>query len=776
MLTKDQLGKKISVEATGVDKYKGTVKSAETAAVVENEVKEVKITGFSVKSSGAKDADTPAVGDTLTAELTPASAAENVTYQWYRGTTILAGETKATYTVVDADLGSALKVVVTPKTGAGFGTKAVTSELTKQVVKSIAKDAVSIAFPTAAPVVGEKYTATLTLKDPTNDKNTYSYQWFDGETALGQAAQISFDTTKHTATAEIASVPNTVKAGDKLTLKVTAASLQGEITADTAATSQKLGELKATADTGAIKAGITTLTASFGTNAKETATYQWYTVDKDGVSTLISGATAAKYEVPATDTDAIKSYKVVATGTGNYTGTVTASVEATFTTGKLIVESLNVQDKDAKVVGTKDADGNTIGIVTGSTYTAVPAIAKAADHFSYKWYVNDVEMGTEQSFTVPATAIGMPVVVKATLKDTKDADYEIKSNTLDSTAVEATTALTGITVKITDKASAADTAAKEVEATTSAYAHASVTPTAATASYQWYTDKVTEGNKIAAANTADLALANYTGHTLICVATGTNNYSGTATSTATAKVTKVLGEITVKQNDGNVGDLNVGDVLTVSAAGLTAGTDYTVALTVGGTAKTLTKKADNSGYTYTLTADDANKVVVASATPGTGVTAGANLKAVTINTWAAQPKIEFSGYANKKADGIKAITDALKALNETKDVADSGNYMYYVDYSNMSSTATYFWQVKAADGTVINTATIVNPSKTNVLVRADFQNAQQNIRAYQFTNAEMKAGNADGTYTIELYKGTSAQGTLLNTTTFTVAAKDVVVE
>jgi hypothetical protein len=126
-LTTADLGKAITVKTTARKTgYKvASQTSRPTAAVATNLLNAVRPT-----ISG-----TPAVGQTLTVKTgiwTPTWV--NLTYQWYRNGSPIAGATAATYKVVSADAGSALTIRVTGRKS-GYLVKAATSNSTARVTK-----------------------------------------------------------------------------------------------------------------------------------------------------------------------------------------------------------------------------------------------------------------------------------------------------------------------------------------------------------------------------------------------------------------------------------------------------------------------------------------------------------------------------------------------------------------------------------------------------------------------------------------------------------------
>lgn len=103
-LTPAEVGSTITVTATGSGNYTGAVTSAATAMVTTPLTAIAPISG------------TTTVGSVLTAGArTPAAA--TVTYQWKRDGVSIAGATASTYTLVSADLGTAITVSATGISG-----------------------------------------------------------------------------------------------------------------------------------------------------------------------------------------------------------------------------------------------------------------------------------------------------------------------------------------------------------------------------------------------------------------------------------------------------------------------------------------------------------------------------------------------------------------------------------------------------------------------------------------------------------------------------------
>ena len=159
--------------AAGTWYVKGTIAAADNYNAVTSEAVEFTVAAKAISGSVSVDKTNPKYGDTLNAvitSVTPEAARSGLTYQWYRGETVISGATSSTYTVGSDDIGSTIKVKVT---GSGNYTGDLTSEATSTVAKA---DAKTIADQTAS----QKYTVeteqTKTLADlMPDDAGTLSY-------------------------------------------------------------------------------------------------------------------------------------------------------------------------------------------------------------------------------------------------------------------------------------------------------------------------------------------------------------------------------------------------------------------------------------------------------------------------------------------------------------------------------------------------------------------------------------------------------------------------
>jgi hypothetical protein len=165
--------------------------------------------------------------------------------------------------------------------------------------------------------------------------------------------------------------------------------------------------------TGTPKVGVE-LTAGALTPAGATATYQWQIcATSGGTYTNITGATGTTYTPVAGD--AAKLIKVVAIGTGNYSGTVTSEVTTAVTnaeqaapTGLAGVAPTTYGGANGKITGTITAMEYKLSTATGYTAATVTEITGLVAGIYQVRYAAKAgfNAGTAADVLVPALAIG----------------------------------------------------------------------------------------------------------------------------------------------------------------------------------------------------------------------------------------------------------------------------------------------------------------------------------------------------------------------------------
>jgi len=165
--------------------------------------------------------------------------------------------------------------------------------------------------------------------------------------------------------------------------------------------------------TGTPKVGVE-LTAGALTPSGATATYQWQICDtSDGAYADISGATSSTY-TPVAD-NVTKFIKVVATGTGNYTSTVTSAATAVANADQAAPTSLagvaptTSGGSDGKITGTTTA--MEYGLASGGTYADCSAtettVAVAGTYHVRYAAKTGYNAGTDAEVVVPVAVTGV---------------------------------------------------------------------------------------------------------------------------------------------------------------------------------------------------------------------------------------------------------------------------------------------------------------------------------------------------------------------------------
>jgi hypothetical protein len=330
---------------------------------------------------------TASVGSVLTANAntwlpTPSSLA----YQWYRDAAPIVGATRATYTLVAADLGTEITVKVTG-TLLGYNTAQKTSVATAEIDSGTFSPAPT---PTISGTerVGQVLTASAGTWGPVTP--TLTYQWKrDGSVIAGAQSR---------------------------TYELAAADVGANITVDVTATAPGFDSSSVTsAATGDIALGvltpapIPTITGTMGVGATVTATpgtwgpgsvslaYQW---KRNG--TNIGSATTASYVIVGADLGASITVEVTATRAGFATTVKTSAarvaVAGTFT--NLVLPSIS---------GTA---------TVGSVLTATPGTwSTVADSVTYQWLRNGAAISgaTGTTYTLVASDRGKKINVRVTV-------------------------------------------------------------------------------------------------------------------------------------------------------------------------------------------------------------------------------------------------------------------------------------------------------------------------------------------------------------------------
>jgi len=318
---------------------------------------------------------TTTVGQVLTSSTGTwtGSPAPTFAYQWRRcdaagsNCADISGAAASTYTLVVADVGSTLRVIVTGTNGSGnaSGTSTQTAVIASAPLNTV------IPTITGTTTVGQTLTADAGTWTGTPTP-TFTYQWRRCDAAGNSCADIVSATTSTyvLAVADIGATLRVAVTGTNSVGNATAVSTQTAIvaTAPAAPANTTLPTISGTAQVGQ------SLTASPGTWTgfpAPTFTYQWRSCDSAGNNCAdIAGATASTYTLVSGD--ATHTIRVVVTGT-NGSGNATATASQTAVVAEAPANTLL-----PTISGTAEA-GQLLTANTG-TWTGTPAPS-----FTYQW-------------------------------------------------------------------------------------------------------------------------------------------------------------------------------------------------------------------------------------------------------------------------------------------------------------------------------------------------------------------------------------------------------
>ena len=563
---------------------------------------------------------TAQVGQTLTAGTTAIMDADGLTtpsytYQWIRvatdnSETNIASATASTYTLVDADLGTTVKVRVS------FTDDASNAEtLTSNVSVIIARPANTAATGkpgiTGTAQVGQTLTATVGtsadvdgLPNPfLTDVNT-SFQWI----------RVATDNTETNIASATASTYTLVDADLGTTIKVKVG-FADYYDYDEMLTSDATAAVSAAANTPATGAPTITGTAQVGQTLTAGTTaimdadgltsvsyaYQWIRVATDNTDTNISGATASTYTLVAADLGTTVKVRVSFTDDASNDETLTSNVSViiarpanTAATGKPgITGTAQVGQTLTATVGTSaDVDGLPNPFLT-DVNTSFQWIRVATDNTE-----TNIASATASTYTLVAADLGTTIKVKVGFADYYDYDETLTSDATAAVAASANTPATGAPT-ITGTAQVGQTLTAGTTAIVDADGLTSVSYT-----YQWI--------RVATDNTeTNISGATASTHTLVAADLGTTvkvrvsftddaTNPETLTSATTAVVTDTTGQTTVTFGASSYTATEGGAAATVTVA-LSAAPSASVTIPLTTAHLNGATAADHAGIPATVT-------------------------------------------------------------------------------------------------------------------------------------------------------------------------------
>ena len=337
-----------------------------------------------------------------------------------------------------------------------------------------------VSLSTSAPRYGVIITTTLQPSD-----GAATYQWYRVDSS-GTATKISGSTNRYY-------TPLAADVGCRMRVVATSKGLTGGATTESIVTRDLNSIVMNSAGTNPeVGSRIVTYLAP----GSGTASYQWYRIDARGVSTAISGARSYAY-TPTAD-DAGCCLKVVATGTGAYTGVVKKTTDNPLAAPFTLTLSTNAP----------------------KYYTRIAATLSSSDaSATYQWYRVDasgaetaINSATNSSYYPGVADVGFYLKIVATSKG-----LPVQK----TTASVVTRNLTSIVM------SAAGTDPVEGKRITSY-----ISPGVATVAYQWYRVNASgAATKISGATDASYTPTAYDSSCYLkVVATGTGGYLGTVSA------------------------------------------------------------------------------------------------------------------------------------------------------------------------------------------------------------------------------------------------------
>ena len=671
-VTESLAGKYIKVVAT--DLYTNSVTASTTTAVP------VPLVSVSLPT------ETPKVGDTLTATISPANAG-GVTYAWYSGDTDDIIET-----VIDGATGSTLEVTADL---AGKFIKVVVTDLYDSSFEAATTTAVPIPLQTVslsdeAPKVGDKLTATIGPETATD----VTYVWYSGDTSD------KITTVIEKATENTLNVTEAL-AGKFIKVVVTDLYDSSFSAATTTAVPVPLESVSLNIEAPKIN---DTLTAVINPEATTRVTYAWYSGDTDDIiETVIDGATGKTLDVTA---DLAGKYiKVVATDLYNnsFEAATTAAVPIPLESVSLNTEAPKINDTLTALIGPETATDVTYVWYSGDTSDKITTV---------------IEKATENTLDVTEALAGKFIKVEAT--DLYGSSFSAAITTAVPVPLESVS-LNIEAPKINDTL----TAVINPEATTRV-------------TYAWYsgdTDDIIETVIDGATGKTLDVTADLAGKYIKVVATDLYNNSFEAATTTAVPVplqTVSLSTVAPKVSEKLTAVISPETASSVTYAWYSGDTDDIIETVIdGATGNALDVTADLAGKYIKVVATD---LYDSSFEAATTTAVPVPLQTVSLST--AAPKVSekltavispeivtevtYAWYSGDTADSMTAIEGATgNTLNVTGDLTDKYIKVVATDLYSSSFSATTTTAVELDKSAGIVKATIGNDVLESDVLESD---------------------------------------------------------
>jgi hypothetical protein len=360
------------------------------------------VTDTPVASVPVSISGTGVVDSTLTLNAAQWNMPNNVltiTYQWFRGSSAVTGETGVTYNVTSLDVGKQITVKATA-TRPGYKTGTSTSN----VVSGSQAGSPLASIPVVISGTG-LHGSTLELTPPTWDIGgvTTTYQWYRGTSAVsGQTG-----TTYVVGSSDMGKAI-TVRATGKKDGYADGLSESNEISA--ALNPAPSATTPVSLDGTGLVGSTLTVTPPIWDPAGTTTTYEWF---RD--TQLISGQSGTSYVVGVSDVGKDITVKATATKTGYVNGTSTSNA---------IHAALNPAPSATTPIALTGS-----GAVGSLVTMTPPEWDTAGVTVTYQWF-RDTSAFTNNAttYTVGSGDVGKTITVKATAKKTGYADGTSTSN------------------------------------------------------------------------------------------------------------------------------------------------------------------------------------------------------------------------------------------------------------------------------------------------------------------------------------------------------------
>ena len=377
---------------------------------------------------------TAQVGETLTANTSGIADADGLSsvqyeYQWLADDADISGATNATYTLVAADQGKAIKVQVSFTDDAG-NHETLTSEATDAVAAAPAANSPATGVPmiSGTAQVGETLTAnTSGIADEDGlDEVSFTYQWLADDSDISGATNATYilvDADEGKAIKVEVTFTDDAGYDESLTSEATDAVAATPTPGNTPATGAPT--ISGTARVGEVLEVDTSGIADEDGLANVSFTYQWLADDSD-----ISGATSLTYTLADTDEGKAIAVEVRFTDdAGNEETLTSAATDA--------VAAEPTPNSPATGEPTINGTAQVEETLTADTSGIADADGLGNVQYEYQWLADDAEIAgaTSLTYTLAGTDEGKAIKVEVTFTD--DAGNE---ETLTSAATPAVAA------------------------------------------------------------------------------------------------------------------------------------------------------------------------------------------------------------------------------------------------------------------------------------------------------------------------------------------------